>query len=97
MTSSSRSSGVGRIVSVISSYISPKALQEAEIQIADGFHLAALDESEYEAVMLFLNHSCEPNVGFAAYRGSGMGGIVRRAARQLRLGSRRGNTVVQVR
>jgi hypothetical protein len=47
--------------------------------------------------MLFLNHSCEPNVGFAAYRGSGMGGIVRRAARQLRLGSRRGNTVVQVR
>jgi hypothetical protein len=24
-----------------------------------------MDEAEYEAVMLFLNHSCEPNVGFA--------------------------------
>ena len=43
----------------------PPELQEAEIQIADGFHLAALNEGEYEPVMLFLNHSCEPNVGFA--------------------------------
>jgi hypothetical protein len=25
----------------------------------------ALHEDEYETVMLFLNHSCEPNVGFA--------------------------------
>jgi uncharacterized protein len=25
----------------------------------------ALDEAEYESVMLFINHSCEPNVGFA--------------------------------
>jgi SET domain len=31
----------------------------------NGFHLAALEEAEYEPVMLFLNHSCEPNVGFA--------------------------------
>jgi hypothetical protein len=37
----------------------------ARIQIADGFHLAALEEAEYEPVMLFINHSCEPNVGFA--------------------------------
>jgi uncharacterized protein len=35
----------------------------SDIRIADGFLLAALDSSEYEAVMLFLNHSCEPNVG----------------------------------
>jgi len=42
-----------------------RALRNSEIQIADGFHLAALEEAEYEPVMLFLNHSCEPNVGFA--------------------------------
>jgi hypothetical protein len=35
------------------------------VQIADGFYLAAVTEDEYEPVMLFLNHSCEPNVGFA--------------------------------
>ena len=43
----------------------PERLQNSEIQIADGFHLTALTEDEYEPVMLFLNHSCEPNVGFA--------------------------------
>jgi uncharacterized protein len=43
----------------------PELLQNSEIQIADGFHLAALEEAEYEPVMLFINHSCEPNVGFA--------------------------------
>lgn len=43
----------------------PARLRNSEVQIADGFHLVALDEAEYEPVMLFLNHSCEPNVGFA--------------------------------
>jgi len=43
----------------------PERLQNSEIQIADGFHLVALEEAEYERVMLFINHSCEPNVGFA--------------------------------
>jgi len=42
----------------------PERLQNSEIQIAAGLHLAALRDDEYEAVMLFLNHSCEPNVGF---------------------------------
>ena len=32
---------------------------------ADDLHLVALSEDEYEPVMLFINHSCEPNVGFA--------------------------------
>ncbi len=40
-------------------------LQNSEIQITDELHLAALTEEEYESVMLFLNHSCDPNVGFA--------------------------------
>jgi len=43
----------------------PHRLQNSEIQIADGLHLVALDDAEYEPVMLFINHSCEPNVGFA--------------------------------
>ena len=55
----------GHIVDSATLHALPEVLQEAEIQIADGFHLAALNEDEYEAVMLFLNHSCEPNVGFA--------------------------------
>ncbi len=43
----------------------PERLRETDIQIADDLFLAASDEAEYESVMLFLNHSCEPNVGFA--------------------------------
>jgi SET domain-containing protein len=35
----------------------------SDIKIADGFYLAALDPAEYEGIMLFLNHSCEPNAG----------------------------------
>src|SRR5580693_7649599 len=42
----------------------PERLQNSEVQIAGGFHLAAVDDAEYEPVMLFINHSCEPNVGF---------------------------------
>ncbi len=40
-----------------------EAVGNSEIQLADGFFIAALDAGEYEDVMLFLNHSCEPNVG----------------------------------
>jgi uncharacterized protein len=43
----------------------PERLQNSEIQVADGMHLVALSDDEYEPVMLFINHSCEPNVGFA--------------------------------
>src|SRR5215207_4541507 len=43
----------------------PERLRNSDIQIADDLHLVALTEDEYEPVMLFLNHSCEPNVGFA--------------------------------
>jgi SET domain-containing protein len=65
--------GAGEIVAVKGGHIVttavlrslPELLQNSEIQIADGFHLAALEEAEYEPVMLFINHSCEPNVGFA--------------------------------
>jgi hypothetical protein len=32
---------------------------------AGGYHLAAVEDAEYEPVMLVIVHSCEPNVGFA--------------------------------
>jgi uncharacterized protein len=55
----------GHIVTAAALQSLPERLQNSEIQIADGFHLVALEEAEYEPVMLFINHSCEPNVGFA--------------------------------
>src|SRR5262249_22709132 len=36
---------------------------EAELQIADDLFLSPVSEGEFEDVMMFLNHSCEPNVG----------------------------------
>src|SRR3712207_3759904 len=39
-------------------------LQNSAVQITDDLHLVALTDDEYEGVMLFINHSCEPNVGF---------------------------------
>jgi len=55
----------GHIVDTVTLRALPERLRNSEIQIADGFHLVALDDEEYEPVMLFINHSCEPNVGFA--------------------------------
>jgi uncharacterized protein len=55
----------GHIVDTATLQALPERLQNSEVQIADGFHLVALAEAEYEPVMLFINHSCEPNVGFA--------------------------------
>src|SRR3712207_8349487 len=37
-------------------------LQNSAVQITDDLHLVALTDDEYEGVMLFVNHSCEPNV-----------------------------------
>ena len=36
---------------------------EADLQIADDLFLAPVAEAEFEDVMMFLNHSCDPNVG----------------------------------
>jgi uncharacterized protein len=55
----------GHIVTTVALQSLPERLQNSDVQIADGFHLVALEEAEYEPVMLFINHSCEPNVGFA--------------------------------
>jgi acyl dehydratase len=55
----------GHLVDTAALHALPEHLQNSEIQIAEGLHLAALVDDEYEPVMLFINHSCEPNVGFA--------------------------------
>jgi SET domain-containing protein len=43
----------------------PESIRNSEFQIADDLYLAALSEDEYEAVMMFINHSCDPNAGMA--------------------------------
>jgi SET domain-containing protein len=55
----------GHIVTTKQLHELPDPLPNWEIQIADGLHLVALSAEEYEPVMLFINHSCEPNLGFA--------------------------------
>jgi hypothetical protein len=55
----------GHIVDTATMEALPEPLPNSEIQIAEGLHLVALTDEEYEPVMLFINHSCEPNVGFA--------------------------------
>lgn len=55
----------GRILERAAVEALPEELFATEIQIADSLHLAATTPEERDAVMLFLNHSCEPNVGFA--------------------------------
>jgi uncharacterized protein len=40
-----------------------RVANEAELQIADDLFLSPLTQAEFEGLMMFLNHSCEPNVG----------------------------------
>jgi hypothetical protein len=55
----------GNIVDTATMLALPAALRDTDIQIAEGLHLVALSEDEYDSVMLYINHSCEPNVGLA--------------------------------
>ena len=55
----------GHIVTTTQLRQLPDPLPNSEIEIADGLHLVALSPEEYDPVMLFINHSCEPNVGLA--------------------------------
>lgn len=54
----------GHIVDTATLLAQPPRLQNSEVQVGEGLHLMALAEEEYEPVMLFINHSCAPNVGF---------------------------------
>jgi uncharacterized protein len=57
----------------------PEPLGNSDVQITDDLHLAAVRGEEYEPVMLFINHSCEPNVGFG-------GNVVLVAMREIEAG-----------
>lgn len=55
------------------------AVNEADLQVTDDLFLAPVSEDEFDGVMMFLNHSCNPNVGiqgqivFVAMRDVGEG------------------------
>jgi len=53
----------GHIVSTTEHLQLPDPLPNSAVQITEDLVLVARDLEEYEAVMLFINHSCEPNVG----------------------------------
>ena len=61
----------GEVVSVKGGHLIDRAtleqnravVNDADMQIADDLFLAPLSADEFEGVMMFLNHSCEPNVG----------------------------------
>jgi uncharacterized protein len=77
----------GEIVSVRGGHILERGAQRGRRKppgywgypIADGFVLGPLTKREAESVMMFLNHSCEPNVGI-------LGQIVFVAMRDIRAG-----------
>lgn len=54
----------GHIVTTGTLRTMSEQLQNSEVQIPDSLHLAVTKDDEYEPAMLFLNNSCEPNVGF---------------------------------
>ena len=61
----------GEVVSVKGGHLIDRAtlernkavVNDADMQITDDLFLAPLAADEFEGVMMFLNHSCEPNVG----------------------------------
>jgi uncharacterized protein len=55
----------GQIVTTEELHRLPEPLPDSSVQITDDLHLCAVNPDEYDSVMLFLNHSCDPNVGFA--------------------------------
>jgi hypothetical protein len=55
----------GHVVTTDTLRALPERLRNSDVQITDNLHLVATSDEEYEPVMLFINHSCEPNVGFA--------------------------------
>ncbi len=72
----------GHIVTTVMLQALPERLQNSEVQITDDLHLVAPADDEYKPVMLFINHSCEPNVGFG-------GNIVLVAMRDIEAGEDR--------
>lgn len=61
----------GEVISIKGGYLIDKetlirhqaVIDDSELQIADNIFLAPLRREEFDDVMMFLNHCCEPNVG----------------------------------
>jgi hypothetical protein len=58
----------GHIVDTRKMLSLPDRLQNSEIQIAEGLHLVALTDEEYERVMLFINHFVRAQRGLLRQR-----------------------------
>ncbi len=56
-----------------------EVIRHSELQIADIFYIANMNEEEFEDVMIFYNHSCDPNMGF-------LGNIISVAMRDIQIG-----------
>lgn len=56
----------------------------ASLQIADKFFLGPVEEGEIENIMMFVNHSCEANIGF-------LGNIISVAMRDIEAGEELAN------
>jgi uncharacterized protein len=54
----------GHVVDAVTLHALPGPLPKSAVQITDQLPVVALTPAEYEPGMLFINHSCEPNVGF---------------------------------
>jgi uncharacterized protein len=53
----------GHLVDAATVAALPDNIRDSGFQIADDLYLAALREDEFDAVMMRVNHSCEPNLG----------------------------------
>jgi len=55
----------GHVVDAATLRAEAKVIGNSDVQITDQLYLVALTPDEYEGVVLYLNHSCEPNIGVA--------------------------------
>lgn len=69
----------GHIVNTKTLTASMEVSNHSELQIADDFFVTNMNENELEDVMIFYNHSCEPNIGY-------MGNIICVAMRDITVG-----------
>lgn len=69
----------GHIISEQGLKANKDVINDADIQIADNFYLVPLSAEEFSRIMCFVNHSCDPNIGF-------MGNIICIAMRDIMSG-----------
>ena len=69
----------GHIINGITLEANKKLIKGAEAQIADDLYLAPLTKAEVDKSMIYINHSCDPNVGMG-------GNILLRTMREVNKG-----------